>query len=148
VCYFHPPSSSSMETITRDRHVVKRFKLICLLVSKPIFALNDVRRNSGGRWRQWKQCGRRWGGLPSSTAADPVTGISLSPGSPRRSLRRRSSAPAKKSNSVAEDDARRLRRERAVAEDVAHHLQRERSLASVAEVHEELVCPDAPRIRR
>jgi len=50
-------------------------------------------------------------GFPLLSAADPGAGISLSPGSCRRSLLHRSSAPAKNSNSVAKDNASSLQRE-------------------------------------
>ena len=96
--------------------------------------------------RQWKDClplpseGRAW--LPLSTDTDPGTGISLSPGSWRRSLQHRKSAPARNSDSVAESDARLLRLERAMAEDVTHCLRRERAPSSAAEVHEDCLCPD------
>ena len=63
----------------------------------------------GGWWHSGRTVHRsRWGEghapLPSSTATDPGTGISPSPGSWRRSLYR-SSAPARNSNSGASDDA-------------------------------------------
>jgi len=92
--------------------------------------------------------------LPSSTAPDPGTGISLAPGSWRRSLWHRSSEPASNSNSVAqsdpilwherlESDARLLRLVQAIAADVEHGLRRERALSSAVEVHEDRLCPDA-----
>lgn len=46
-------------------------------------------------------------GFPSLNSVDPCTGIPLSPGPPRRSRRHRSSAPARNSNYVAEDDGAR-----------------------------------------
>ena len=96
--------------------------------------------------------------LFSSTATDPGNGISPSPGSWRRSLRHRSSAPARNSHSVEGSDdspprhlerheqvetvARLLQLERTMAADIAHRLQRERAPSSAAKVHEDLLCPD------
>ena len=87
----------------------------------------------GGTVGRTVRCSRRREGhaLPSSTATDLGTGISPSPGSWRRSLRHRSSAPARNSNSGAQDDpscrherlesvARLLLLQRAMAADVDH----------------------------